>query len=147
MAAATQGIAERHGRARLVARRGAFRARAAGRSRPWRARRTPGRRGGSRPGACEVALVAWALARMPAQARGVMPLGAAYIYTQHGWYRALGTPRRRAAGLPRAEPGSAGPLRCPAPEWRTDLDRVRGKCGQRDHRQTHEQEAADALEP
>ena len=45
-----------------------------------------------------------------------------------------------------SEPGSAGPLCRPAPEWRTDFDRVRGECGQRDHRQTHEQEAADALE-
>src|SRR5215213_7399709 len=83
---------------------------------------------------------------MPAQTRGALPLGAGYIYKRHGWHRAPGTPRRRAAGLPRAEPGSAGPLRRPAPEWRTNLDRVRGECGQRDHRQTHEQEAADALE-
>src|SRR5450631_4549456 len=60
--------------------------------------------------------------------------------------RAPGAPRQRVAGLPRAEPGSAGALRRPAPEWRTDLDRVRGEFGQRDHRQTHEQEAADALE-
>jgi hypothetical protein len=37
-------------------------------------------------------------------------------------------------------------LRRPAPEWRTDLDRIRGEFGQRDHCQTHEQEAADALE-
>jgi len=57
------------------------------------------------------------------------------------------TPRRRAVGLPRAEPGGADPLRRPAPKWRTDLDRVRGAFGQRDHRQTHEQEAANALEP
>jgi SAM-dependent methyltransferase len=49
---------------------------------------------------------------------------------------------RRTVGLPRAEPGSAGPLRRPAPEWRTDLDGVRGECCQRDHRKTHEQEAA-----
>src|ERR1700690_3800888 len=83
---------------------------------------------------------------MPGQTPGPMPLGAAYIYTRHGRHRASGTSRRRAAGLPRPEPGSAGPLRRPAPEWRTDLDRVRGEFGQRDHRQTHEQEAADAPE-
>src|SRR5271170_5143906 len=83
---------------------------------------------------------------MPAQTRGALPLGAAYIYLWRGWHRAPGTPRRRTVGLPRAEPGSAGPLRRPAPEWRTDLDRVRGECGQRDHRKTHEQGAADALE-
>jgi hypothetical protein len=74
------------------------------------------------------------------------PLGAAYIYSGHGWHRAPGTPRRRAVGLPRAEPASAGPLRRAAQEWRTDLDRLRGERGQRDHRQTHEQEAPDAME-
>src|SRR5271165_6070232 len=26
------------------------------------------------------------------------------VYTRHGWHRAPGTPRRRAAGLPRAKP-------------------------------------------
>src|ERR1700727_1410968 len=93
-----------------------------------------------------MAPVARTLVGMPAQTRGFVPLGAAYIYTRHGGRRTPGTPRRRAAGLPRAEPGSAGPLRRPAPEWRTDLDRVRGKFGQRDHRQTHEQKATDALE-
>jgi hypothetical protein len=86
------------------------------------------------------------LAGIPAQARCARPLGATYISTRHGWHKAPGTPRRRAAGPPRAEPGSAGPLRRPAPEWRTDLDRVRGERCQRDHRQTHEQETADALE-
>ena len=29
---------------------------------------------------------------MPAQARGALPLGAAYIYKRHGWHRAPGTP-------------------------------------------------------
>jgi hypothetical protein len=103
-------------------------------------------RGGSRTGAGEVAIVARTLVGMPVQTRGFVPLGAPYLCTRRGWHRAPGTPRRRAAGLPRAEPGSAGPLRRPAPEWRTDLDRVRGEFGQRDHCQTHEQEAADALE-
>ena len=88
----------------------------AGRSRRWRGRCTPSRRGGSRTGACEVAIVAWALARMPAQTRGAMPLGAAYIFSRPGGHWAPGTPRQRAAGLPRAEPESAGPLRRPAPE-------------------------------
>src|SRR6202034_3915565 len=146
VAAATRCAAERHSRAGLVARRGALRTRAADRSLPWRGRRTPGCRGGSRTGAGEVAIVAWALAGMPAQTRGAMPLGAAYIFARPGRHWAPGTPRRRTAGLPRAEPGSAGPLRRPAPEWRTDLDRLRGEFGQRDHRQAHEQETADALE-
>jgi hypothetical protein len=44
------------------------------------------------------------------------------------------------------EPGSVGSLRRPAPEWRTNLDGVRRKFGQRDHRQTYEQETTDALE-
>ena len=57
-------------------------------------------RGGSRTGTCEVAPVAWALARMPTQTRGAVPLGAAYIHTRHGWHRAPGAPRRRPAGLP-----------------------------------------------
>jgi hypothetical protein len=77
----------------------------------------------------------------------LVPLGAAYIFTQPGnRHRASGTPRRRVAGLPRTEPGSTGPLRPPASEWQTDLDRLREEFGQRDHRQAHEQEAADALE-
>jgi hypothetical protein len=42
--------------------------------------------------------------------------------------------------------GGVGPLRRPASEWRTDFDRLRGEFGQRDHRQTHEQKTADALE-
>jgi hypothetical protein len=63
----------------------------------------------------------------------------------HGGRRASGTPRQGAAGLPRAEPGSAGPLCRSAPEWRADLDRVHGEYGQQGHRQTHEQETADAL--
>ena len=71
---------------------------------------------GSQTGAGKMALVAWALVGMPAQTRGAMPLGAAYICIRHGWHRAPGTPRRRAAGLPRAEPGSPGPLRRQAPE-------------------------------
>src|SRR6202035_2398321 len=90
--------------------------------------------------------VAWALAGMPAQTRGAIPLGTASIYIWHGWHRAPGTPRQRVAGLPRTEPGSAGPLRRQAPEWRIDLDRVRGERSQRNHCQTHEQKAADALE-
>ncbi len=54
VAVAARGAAEGHGRARLVARRGALRARAAGGPRPWRGlgRHAPGRRGGSRSGAC-----------------------------------------------------------------------------------------------
>jgi hypothetical protein len=38
------------------------------------------------------------VAGMPAQARGALPLGPAYIYTRHGWHRAPGTPRQRAGG-------------------------------------------------
>ena len=59
--------------------------------RTWPTRRT---------GVCEVAPVAWALARMPTQTRGAVPLGAPYIRTRHGWHRAPGAPRRRTAGLP-----------------------------------------------
>jgi hypothetical protein len=44
---------------------------------PWHRRRTPGRRGSSWTGMCEVAPVARALAGMPAQTRGALPLGAA----------------------------------------------------------------------
>jgi hypothetical protein len=48
-----------------------------------------------------VALVAPALAGMPAQTRGAMPLGAAYLYKRRGWHRAPGAPCQRVAGLPR----------------------------------------------
>jgi hypothetical protein len=79
-----------HGRAQLVARRGALRARSAGGSRPWRGlhRHAPGRRGGSRSGACEVALVAWALAGTSVQARVLVSLEVAHACAGCGWYRA-----------------------------------------------------------
>jgi hypothetical protein len=77
--AATRGAAERHGRAGLVACRGAFRARAADGKGPWRGRRKPGRRGDSRIGARAMAPVARALAGMPAQTRGFVPVDAAYL--------------------------------------------------------------------
>ena len=83
--------------------------------------------GGSRTGPCEVALVARALARMPAQTGSATPLGAAYIHTRHDWHRAPGTSPRRAAGLSREKPARAGPLRRPAPEWRTDATGCRIK--------------------
>jgi hypothetical protein len=82
----------------------------------------------------------------PAKPDGKARRGAAYNFTRPGRHQAPRTPRRRATGLPRAEPGSAGPLRRPASEWRTNLDRLRGEFGERDRRQTHEQEATDALE-
>jgi hypothetical protein len=50
-------------------------------------------------------------------------------------------------GLPRAQPGGAGPLRRAAPARRADRDLVRGERGRRDHRLAHEQGPADALEP
>ena len=104
--------------------------------------------GGSWTGACEVAPLARALAGMPAQTSGAMPLGAVYIYMHgHGGHRAPGTPRRRAAGLPRAELRERwSHYAARRRNGELDLDRVRGECGQRDHRQTHEQEATDALE-
>ena len=51
------------------------------------ARHAPGRRGGSRPGACEMALVARALAGMPAQTRGPVSLGAAQACMRRARYR------------------------------------------------------------
>jgi Pyruvate formate lyase-like len=63
-----------------------------------------------------------------------------------GRYRTSPAARQRVAELPRAQPGRAGPLCRPAPARRTDLDRVCGKCGQRDRGQAHEQEATVALE-
>ncbi len=79
VAAAARGAAGRYDRAGLATRGRALRARAAGGPRP---RRRPGRhepRGpsGSRPGACEVALVARPLAGVPAQARRPVPLDGA----------------------------------------------------------------------
>jgi hypothetical protein len=113
-----------------------------GRSRPWRGRRTPSCRGGSRTDRAK-----WRLwhGRWPGCRRKLAALrrwARRNIHTRHDWHRApAGTSPRRAAGLSREKPGRAGPLRRPAPEWQTDLDRVHGECGQRDHRQTHEQEA------
>ncbi len=123
VAAAVRGAAEGHSRARLVARRSALRARAAGGLWPWRwpDRHAPGRRGGSRTGACEMALVARSLAWMPAQARGPVPLGAAQACARRGGHRASRAARQWVAGLPRVEPGCAGALRCPAPTRRADL--------------------------
>ena len=74
------------------------------------------------------------------------PLDEAQARTRRGRHRPPPAARQRAAGLPRTQPGRAGPLRCPAPAWRADLDRVRGERGQRDRGQAHEQGAADALE-
>ena len=78
VAAATRSAAGGHGRTGLVACCGALRACAASGSRPRRrrGRHALGRRGGSRPGACEVALVARPLAGMPAQACGPASVGA-----------------------------------------------------------------------
>jgi len=45
-----------------------------------------------------VAPLARALAGMPAQTRGAMPLGAAYLYKRRGWHRAPGAPCQRVAG-------------------------------------------------
>ena len=117
LAAAARVAAERHGRARLVACRGAFRTRVAGGTGPWRGRYAFVRRGGSRTGAGEMAFVARALAGMPAQTRRFVPLGAAVCTHICGvaGIGAPGAPRERVAGLPRAEPGSAGALRRPAP--------------------------------
>src|SRR5208337_5207773 len=47
----------------------------------------PGRRGDSRPGACEMALVARALAGMPAQTRGPVSVDAAQTCSRRGRHR------------------------------------------------------------
>jgi hypothetical protein len=99
VAAAAQGAAGCPGRARLVARRGALRARIAG---------------GPRPRTREVALVARALAGVPAQARGPVPLDAAQHRARRGRHRPPAAARRRVGGLPRAQRDSARALRRPA---------------------------------
>ena len=102
VAAKARGAAGCHGGARLVARRGAFRARAAGGPQPrrGRGRRVSGRHGTTWPGAGEVAPVARALARVPAQARCPVPLDAAQAHAGRGG-RGQGAPARRwPAGLP-----------------------------------------------
>src|SRR5215217_5856666 len=148
VAAATRSAAGGHGCPRLVARRGAFRARPAGGPKPRRGhgRRVPGRSGGSRLGAREVAPVARAPARVPAQACGPVPLGGTRGHARGGRHRQAAPARGRPARLPRAQRGGAGPLRRPAPARRTDRDLVRGERRGRDHRLAHGQGAADALE-
>src|SRR3954470_5717060 len=148
VAAAARSAAGGHGCPRLVARRGAFRTRPAGGPKPRRGhgRRVPGRSGGSRFGAREVAPVARAPARVPAQACGPVPLGGTRGHARGGRHRQAAPARDRPARLPRAQRGGAGPLRRPAPARRTDRDLVRGERGGRDHRLAHGQGAADALE-
>jgi hypothetical protein len=85
-----RGAAGGYGRARLVACRGALRACAASGPRPRRrrGRHAAGRRGGSRTGTCEVALVTRPLAGMPAQACGPASLDAARADARRSRYRA-----------------------------------------------------------
>ena len=98
-------------------------------------------------GAGEVAIVAWALVGMPAQTRRLCAAGRTVSILRRGslvsgawnttsascWPTSSGTRERWSITPPGA--GMAN-----------HLDRVRGEFGQRDYCQTHEQEAADALE-
>src|SRR3712207_2279014 len=84
---------------------------------------------------------------MSGQARRRAPLDRAQACAPGGWDRPPPATRHRAAGLPRAQSGSAGALRRPASARAADLDRVRGERGERDRGQADDQEAADALGP
>jgi hypothetical protein len=78
-------------------------------------------RGGSWPGACDVAPVARSLDSVSAQARGPLPLDEAQARAGRSRRRPYSATRQRTSWLPCAQPGHAGARRCPAAARGTGL--------------------------